>query len=66
MKKNLDEINQDILKKIDSLDVEQNIKDFLKDALYEEYVHRDENFTLMEKRNENYEDLIKKYSKVTK
>ena len=46
MKKNLDEINKDILEKIDSLEIEDNIKDFLKEALYEEYTHRDENYTL--------------------
>ena len=63
MKKNLDEINKDILEKIDSLDVGENIKDFLKEALYEEYSHRDENFTLVEDRNKNYEPLIKKYYK---
>lgn len=63
MKKNLDEINKDILDKIDSLDVDQNIKDFLKDALYEEYTHRDENYALSDKRSENYEPLINKYYK---
>lgn len=63
MKKNLDEINKDILDKIDSLDVDKNIKDFLKDALYEEYTHRDENYTLSDKRSENYEPLINKYYK---
>ena len=61
MKKNLDEINKDILEKIDSLDVENNIKDFLKEALYEEYTHRDENYTLSDKRSSNYEPLIDKY-----
>ena len=30
--KNLDEINKDILEKIDSMDIEKNIKDFLKEA----------------------------------
>lgn len=59
----MDEINKDILDKIDSLDVDQNIKDFLKDALYEEYTHRDENYTLSDKRSENYEPLINKYYK---
>ena len=61
MKKNLDEINKDIIEKIDSLDVEKNIKDFLKEALYEEYTHRDENYTLSDKRSKNYEPLINKY-----
>lgn len=63
MKKNLDEINKDILEKIDSLDIENNIKDFLKEALYEEYTHRDENYTLSDKRSSNYEPLIDKYYK---
>ena len=58
MKRNLDEINKDILDKIDSLDVGDNIKNFLKDALYEEYTHRDQNYTLSDKRSENYEPLI--------
>ena len=63
MKKNLDEINKDILEKIDSMDIENNIKDFLKDALFEEYTHRDENYTLSDKRSSNYEPLIDKYYK---
>ena len=63
MKKNLDEINKDILEKIDSLDIGENIKDFLKEALYEEYTHRDENFTLLDKRNEKYGPIIDKYYK---
>lgn len=61
MKKKLDEINKDILEKIDSLEIENNIKDFLKEALYEEYTHRDENYTLSDKRSKNYEPLINKY-----
>ncbi len=63
MKRNLDEINKDILDKIDSLDVGDNIKNFLKDALYEEYTNRDQNFELLDKRNEKYEPLINKYYK---
>lgn len=63
MKKNLDEINKDILEKIDDLDVDKNIKDFLKEALYEEYTHRDENYTLSDKRSSNYEPIIDKYYK---
>lgn len=63
MKKNLDEINKDILEKIDSLDIENNIKDFLKEALYEEYTHRDNNYTLSDERNSDYEPLIDKYYK---
>lgn len=61
MKKNLDEINKDILEKIDSLEIEDNIKDFLKEALYEEYTHRDENYTLSNRRSDNYGPLIDKY-----
>ncbi len=61
MKKNLDEINKDILEKIDSLEIEDNIKDFLKEALYEEYTHRDENYTLSNRRRDNYGPLIDKY-----
>ncbi len=61
MKKKLDEINKDILEKIDSLEIENNIKNFLKEALYEEYTHRDENYTLSDKRSKNYEPLINKY-----
>lgn len=62
-KKNLDEINQDILEKIDSLDIDDNIKDFLKEALYEEYTHRDDNYTLSDKRSSNYGPLIDEYYK---
>lgn len=58
---NLDEINQDIIEKIDSLDISNNIKNFLKEALYEEYTNRDDNYTLSDKRSENYEELIDKY-----
>ena len=61
MKKNLDEINKDILEKIDSLEIEDNIKDFLKEALYEAYTHRDENYTLSNRRSDNYGPLIDKY-----
>ena len=61
MKKNLDEINKDILEKIDSLEIEDNIKDFLKEALYEEYTHRDENYTLSNRRSDNYGPLSDKY-----
>ena len=63
MKRNLDEINNDILEKIDSLDVNDNIKNFLKDALYEEYTHRDQDYILSDKRSDNYEPLINKYYK---
>lgn len=60
---NLDEINNDILNKIDSLDVDKNIKDFLKEALYEEYNHRDENLASISRRNKNYTPIIEKYYK---
>ena len=63
MKRNLDEINRDILEKIEGLDVGENIKDFLKDALYVEYTYRDEEFTLSDKRNSKYEPLINEYYK---
>ena len=63
MKKNLDEINKDILEKIDDLDVDKNIKDFFFFSLYEEYTHRDENYTLSDKRSSNYEPIIDKYYK---
>lgn len=63
MKRNLDEINKDIIDKIDSLDIGDNIKEFLKDALFEEYSNRDQNYTLSDKRSENYEPLIDKYYK---
>ena len=51
------------MEKIDDLDVDKNIKDFLKEALYEEYTHRDENYTLSDKRSSNYEPIIDKYYK---
>ena len=63
MRRNLDEINKDILEKIDNMDVGQNLKEFLKDALYEEYTHRDEEYAISNKRNVNYEPLIEKYYK---
>lgn len=61
MKKNLDEINIDIIEKIDSLDVGDNIKNFLKEALFEEYSNRDEDYTIDNKRNEKYGPIIEKY-----
>lgn len=61
MKRNLDEINGDIIKKIDSLDVNDDLKNFLKEALYIEYTHREDNFTLSDKRRANYEPLINRY-----
>lgn len=61
MKRNLDEINGDIITKIDALDVSDDIKNFLKEALYIEYTHRDEGFALADKRREDYGPLIDKY-----
>lgn len=63
MKKNLDEINKDILEKIDSEDIGNNIKDFLKEALYKEYTNRDENYVLSNKKSKEYGPLIDKYYK---
>ena len=40
MRKNLDEINKDILEKIDNMDIEDNIKNFLKEALFIEFNNR--------------------------
>ena len=63
MKKNLDEINEDILNKIDSMDIEDNIKDFLKEALYIEFTNRDKNFDIADERNEDYGQIIEDYYK---
>lgn len=63
MKKNLDEINKDILEKINSEDIGNNIKDFLKEALYKEYTNRDENYVLSTKKSKEYGPLIDKYYK---
>ena len=64
MKKNLDEINEDIINKINNLEVEDNIKDFLKEALLLEYSNRDVNFeSVNSKRNTEYGPIIEKYYK---
>ena len=63
MRLDLDEINKDIIEKIDSLETEDNIKDFLKTALSMEYHNRDENYTLKEKKDSGYEILIAKVYK---
>lgn len=63
MRLDLDEINKDIIEKIDSLETEDNIKDFLKTALSMEYHNRDENYTLKEKKDSGYEILIAKFYK---
>ena len=61
---NLADINSKILEKIDSMDIEKNKKNFLKEVLIEEYNRRDKNFyNLINKRNENYGPLIEKYYK---
>lgn len=54
---NLNEINRDILKKIDDWDMEQNKKDFLKEALVLHYENRKNRENL----REDYEKLIDKY-----
>ena len=66
MRLDLDEINKDIIEKIDSLETEENIKDFLKTALSMEYHNRDENYTLKEKKDSGYEILIANFIRVTK
>lgn len=55
----LNEINPDIIKKINSLNIEKNKKDFLKRALVEEYTHRDKNFyNLVDKKNNKYGEMV--------
>ena len=61
--KNLNEINKGILDEIDKLDIEDNMKDFLKEALYIEYHCRDENH---KRKNMDYEPIIEKYYEVEK
>ena len=61
--RNLDEINKNILDEIDKLNIENNMKDFLKEALYIEYYYRDENH---KRKNMDYEPLIEKYCEVEK
>ena len=61
--KNIDEINKGILDEIDKLDLENNAKDFLKEALYIEYNCRDEKHT---RKNMDYEPIIEKYYEVKK
>lgn len=63
MNDKLKEINKDIIKKIDELDQNENIKKFLKDALVIEYDDRDKFKSTTDERNEKYEDLIEKYYK---
>ncbi len=63
MRKNLDEINKDILEKIDNMDIEENIKNFLKEALIIEFNNRDKNFDIKDERNEDYETIINDYYK---
>ena len=63
MRKNLDEINKDILEKIDNMDIEDNIKNFLKEALIIEFNNRDKNFDNKDERNEEYQPIINDYNK---
>lgn len=63
MRKNLDEINKDILEKIDNMDIEENIKNFLKEALIIEFNNRDKNFDIKDERNEEYQPIINDYYK---
>ena len=63
MRKNLDEINKDILEKIDNMDIEENIKNFLKEALFIEFNNRDKNFDIKDERNEEYQPIINDYYK---
>ena len=59
---NLNEINPDIIKKIDSLDIKKSEKDFFKEALIEEYNHRDkQNYDFSDKKNPKYDEIIGKY-----
>ena len=61
---NLNEINKDIVKKIDSLNIDINKKNFLKKALIEEYNHRDKKFFgLNDKKNSKYNDIVEEYYK---
>ena len=59
----LERINKDIIKKIDNLNQEENIKEFLKEALIEEYTNRNDPITVSstDKKNPNYEGIIEKY-----
>lgn len=58
----LNEINQDIIDKINNLKIGKNKKDFLKKALIEEYNHRDKNFyNLIDKKNPRYDELVDEY-----
>lgn len=63
MKDKLKEINRDIIKKIDELDQDENIKKFLKEALVIEYDDRDKFKSTTDERNEKYEPLIDIYYK---
>ena len=71
----LERINKDIIKKIDNLNKvkeslqekiqnqDENIKEFLKEALIEEYTNRNDPITVSstDKKNPNYEGIIEKY-----
>ena len=59
----LERINKDIIKKIDNLNQDENIKEFLKEALIEEYTNRNDPITVSstDKKNPNYESIKEKY-----
>ena len=59
--KELVDINEDILKKIDNLNVSDEKKFFLKSLLLEEFSHRDNFSAAKNQKNARYEPLINKY-----
>ncbi len=61
------DINEDIINKIDSLDISVEKKSFLKMLLLEEFSHRDNNIHgVKTHKNARYEPLIEEYYKVKK
>lgn len=60
--KELADINEDIIEKIDSLSISDAKKIFLKKLLLEEFSHRDKNFYgTVNQKNMRYEPLINDY-----
>lgn len=57
MKSKYYNINQDIIEKIDNLEIKNSKKDFIKDALVLEYANRENNASL----KKFYVELVKKY-----
>lgn len=59
----LELINKGIIDKIDELNEDEKIKEFLKEALIEEYTNRNDPITTssIDKKNPNYKDIIEKY-----